>query len=126
MPDDARATYPPLNTLKPVAENLWIVDGPVIRFGFPWPKLPFPTRMTVIRLGSGVLFVHSPTPLTPSLRAEIERQGRVGFLVGPNPSITGGFPNGNRHSPMRKSIWRRASASRPARISISPDTRSRL
>jgi hypothetical protein len=84
MHDDVRSTYPPLNTLKPVADDLWIVDGPVIRFGLPWPKLPFPTRMTVIRLGSGELFVHSPTPLTPSLRAEIERQGRVRFIIGPN------------------------------------------
>ena len=24
---DAEATYPPLNTLKPVAPDLWIVDG---------------------------------------------------------------------------------------------------
>ena len=78
------ATYPPLDTLKPVAEDLWIVDGPVIEFGLPWPKYPFPTRMTVIRLGSGELFVHSPTPLTPSLRAEVERQGKVRYIVGPN------------------------------------------
>ena len=78
------ATYPPLDTLKPVAEDLWIVDGPVIEFGLPWPKFPFPTRMTVIRLGSGELFVHSPTPLTPSLRAEIERLGKVRYIVGPN------------------------------------------
>ncbi len=78
------ATYPPLDTLKPVAEDLWIVDGPVIEFGLPWPKYPFPTRMTVIRLGSGELFVHSPTPLTPSLRAEVERLGKVRYIVGPN------------------------------------------
>jgi hypothetical protein len=54
------ATYPPLNTLKWVVENLWIVDGPIIRFGMPWPKLPFPTRMTVIRCRGGDLFIHSP------------------------------------------------------------------
>lgn len=40
--------------------------------------------MTVIRLGSGELFVHSPTPLTPSLRVETERQGKVRFIIGPN------------------------------------------
>ena len=84
MHDHARATYPPLNTLKPVVDNLWIVDGPVIEFGFPWPKFPFPTRMTVIRLSTGDLFVHSPTPLTPDLRAEVERLGPVRFIVGPN------------------------------------------
>ncbi len=84
MPSDALATYPPLNTLKRVADEIWIVDGPVIRFGIPWPKYPFPTRMTAIRLASGDLFIHSPTPLTPSLRAEIERAGKVRFIVGPN------------------------------------------
>jgi hypothetical protein len=36
MGKDAHATYPPLNTLKPIAPNVWIVDGPVIRFGFAW------------------------------------------------------------------------------------------
>ena len=38
-------------TLKPIATNVWIVDGPTLRFGMPWLKIPFPTRMTVIRIG---------------------------------------------------------------------------
>ena len=80
----AYVTYPPLNTLKDIADNVWIVDGPAIRFGMPWPKFPFPTRMTVIRLASGELFIHSPTPLTPSLKGEIDRKGKVRFIVGPN------------------------------------------
>jgi hypothetical protein len=84
MPNDESATYSPINTLKRVADNIWIVDGPVIRFGMPWPKFPFPTRMTVVRLISGELFVHSPTPLTPSLREKIEREGNVRFIIGPN------------------------------------------
>lgn len=83
MTAEAGATYPPLNTLKVVAENVWIVDGPLIRFGIPWPKMPFPTRMSVIRCGGG-LFLHSPTPLTPALRGEIERAGRPRWIVGPN------------------------------------------
>lgn len=77
------ATYPPLNTLKPVAENIWIVDGPVIRFGMPGLKMPFPTRMTVIRAG-GDLFIHSPTTLTRGLKTEIERAGRPRWIIGPN------------------------------------------
>ncbi|MPZ36805.1 MAG: DUF4336 domain-containing protein [Rhizobiales bacterium] len=77
-------TYPPLNTLKPVAEDVWIVDGPLIRFGMPWPKMPFPTRMTVIRLAGDNLFIHSPTPLVGDLRAQIERCGRPRWIVGPN------------------------------------------
>lgn len=77
-------TYPPLNTLKPVAENVWIVDGPAIRFGVAWPKMPFPTRMTVIRLGDDRLFIHSPTELVESLRSEIAGIGAPTWLVGPN------------------------------------------
>jgi Domain of unknown function (DUF4336) len=77
-------TYPPLNTLKPVAENVWIVDGPTIRFGMPWPKMSFPTRMTVVRLARRRLFIHSPTPLTPELHADIETHGRPRWIVAPN------------------------------------------
>lgn len=84
MHDGEQVTYPPLNTLKPVADDLWIVDGPIIRFGMPWPKMPFPTRMTVIRLNGGDLFIHSPTPLVPELRAEIEKAGKPRWIVGPN------------------------------------------
>lgn len=79
-----RTPYPPLNALKPVAENVWIVDGPTIRFGMPWPKMPFPTRMTIIRIGEGALFVHSPTLLTDGLKAEIAKVGKVRHIVGPN------------------------------------------
>lgn len=77
------ATYPPLNTLKPVAGNIWIVDGPVIRFGVPGLKMPFPTRMTVIRVG-GDLFIHSPTILTRGLKTEVESLGRPRWIIGPN------------------------------------------
>ena len=71
--------YPPLDTLKPVADNLSIVDsGPL----GSWMRLPI--RMTVIRLSSGALWLHSPTRLTPGLRSEIDALGAVGNLVAPN------------------------------------------
>jgi len=62
MLHETSPTYPPLNTLKPVADEVWIVDGPMIRFGIPGFKMPFPTRATIIRLAGKDLFVHSPTP----------------------------------------------------------------
>lgn len=40
--------------------------------------------MTVIRLGSGALFLHSQTPLPPGLWAAVEGLGRVRSIVGPN------------------------------------------
>jgi hypothetical protein len=83
MINRANFTYPPLNTLKPVAENIWVVDGPVIRFGPRWLNMPFPTRMTVMRLSAGLL-IHSPTLLTSGLKSEIEGVGRVRWIAGPN------------------------------------------
>lgn len=77
------STYQPLDTPKPVAENAWIVDGPVIRFGMPWPKMPFPTRMTILGVNDD-LMIHSPTPLSPALKKEIENVGRVRWIIGPN------------------------------------------
>jgi hypothetical protein len=37
--------YEPINTLKPVGERLWVVDGPIVRMAFPGGSMPFPTRI---------------------------------------------------------------------------------
>jgi hypothetical protein len=76
--------YAPLNVLKPVAPDLWIVDGPVITFARVGLKLPFTTRMTVIRLSNGDLFLHSPVEYAPELRYALEAFGPIRFLVAPN------------------------------------------
>lgn len=81
------APYQPINTLKAIADDLWIVDGPEITMAFPWFKAlgaPFTTRMTVIRLPDGGLWIHSPTPITDSLANELNGIGRVNALVAPN------------------------------------------
>jgi hypothetical protein len=83
MHDEQLATYPPLNTLKPVADDIWIVDGPLIRFG-PVLKVPFPTRASIIRLAGGDLLVHSPTPLDAALKVEIDEIGTPRWIIGPN------------------------------------------
>lgn len=75
--------YRPINTLKPVCDDVWIVDGPAVKFGFGWPKFTFTTRMTIVRLGTK-LFVHSPTELIEPLRAELEDLGSIEWLVEPN------------------------------------------
>lgn len=72
--------YEPLNTPKPVAPDLWVIDGPAVRFH----GLPFSTRATVIRLENGDLWVHSPTPRTDALRSELENLGPVRHLIAPN------------------------------------------
>ena len=69
--------YEPTDTLKPLAEGVWVVDsGPLYRV--------IPLRMTVIRLTDGTLLLHSPTPPTPQLCAELDALGRITALVAPN------------------------------------------
>lgn len=83
----AYALYEPVNTLKAVADDVWIVDGPEIRMTYPWLpffSVPFPTRMTIVRLADGALWVHSPTPLPDALARAVDELGRVAFLVAPN------------------------------------------
>jgi Domain of unknown function (DUF4336) len=84
MLHEDQLTYPPLSTLKPVADDVWIIDGPVIRFGPALLRMPFSTRATIIRLPGAALFVHSPTPLAPELQAQIADIGQPRWIIGPN------------------------------------------
>ncbi|MFB2938247.1 hypothetical protein ACE1B6_23620 [Aerosakkonemataceae cyanobacterium BLCC-F154] len=59
--------YEPIATLKPVDENIWIVDGPIVRMAMYGTSIPFPTRMTIVRLNNGDLWCHSPIELTQKL-----------------------------------------------------------
>ncbi len=72
--------YEPLNALKEHGDNIWIVDGPVIKFY----GMPFPTRMTVIRLQNGDLVLHSPCALTDDLKVAVSALGKVRHLISPN------------------------------------------
>jgi hypothetical protein len=72
--------YEPLDIPKPVAPDIWIVDGPAVSFY----HMPFPTRATIVRLADGGLWVHSPTRLTDDLAARVDALGPVRHLVAPN------------------------------------------
>lgn len=79
MNDDA-LLYPPLNVLKKVANDVWIVDsGPIRPLG-----MRLPIRMTVIRLADGGLLLHSPTEFHADLKSELEQMGPISHLVAPN------------------------------------------
>lgn len=67
--------------LKPHGQDIWIADGPDVTafLGFHYP-----TRMAVIRLAGGGLFVWSPTALSDDLRAGVNALGDVRYLVAPN------------------------------------------
>lgn len=72
--------YEPLNTLMAIGDDIWIVDGPMIKFY----GMPFPTRMTVIRLQNGDLMLHSPCALTDDLKMAVSKLGTVKHLISPN------------------------------------------
>ncbi|WP_312162097.1 DUF4336 domain-containing protein [Phenylobacterium sp.] len=66
--------------LAPFGEDIWVADGPVTSVaGFHYP-----TRMVVIRLEGGALFLWSPTRISDELRAEVEALGQVRYLIAPN------------------------------------------
>jgi hypothetical protein len=69
-----------MTSLAPFGENIWVAEGPTVSFyGFPYP-----TRMVIVRLMNGQLFVWSPIALDQTLRANVDRLGTVAYLVSPN------------------------------------------
>lgn len=72
--------YEPLCELKSVGPDIWIADGPWIKFY----GVPFPTRMTVIRLANGDVWVHSPIAMTNDLARSVSELGPVRHLIAPN------------------------------------------
>ena len=66
--------------LQPFGEGIWLADGPPAHVaGFAYP-----TRMAVIRLAGGGLFIWSPVALTDALRTAVEVLGDVHHIVAPN------------------------------------------
>jgi Domain of unknown function (DUF4336) len=63
-----------------IARDIWIADGPCV----PFLGIPYPTRMTVVRLSDGSLWIWSPIHLTEQLSAELNQHGAVRHLVSPN------------------------------------------
>lgn len=66
--------------LEQFGEDIWIASGPVVTS----MAFRYPTRMAVIRLASGKLFIWSPVAISPELRAEVDALGEVSFVIAPN------------------------------------------
>ena len=73
----ASSLYEPINVYKPLAPDIGIVDGPFeyLTAGGVRLPLPFTTRMTVIRLSNGELFLHSPIKFDRGLAEELREFG---------------------------------------------------
>jgi hypothetical protein len=65
--------------LDALADDVWTVTRPLRFFG-----VEVGTRMTVVRLAGGGLFVHSPVALDPALREAVDALGPVTAIVAPN------------------------------------------
>jgi len=66
--------------LKEFGPSLYVVEGPTVSFfGFPYP-----TRMAVVRLSDGDLWVWSPVALTDELANSVKAIGPIRYIVSPN------------------------------------------
>jgi Domain of unknown function (DUF4336) len=65
--------------LRKIANNLWVQDDAMKMMG-----MSLDLRMTVAKLSSGELWIHSPTPLSPELTKQIDLVGKVAYIVGPS------------------------------------------
>lgn len=68
-----------MSGLTSIADKLWIAAAPTRFLCFE-----VGTRMTLVRLGDGRLWLHSPIPMDAALLAEIRALGDVAFIVCPN------------------------------------------
>lgn len=66
--------------LKPLGLDLWFADGGIVRFhGFAYP-----TRMVIVRLASGGLWLWSPVEKSAAIEDEVRALGPVRHIVSPN------------------------------------------
>ncbi len=72
--------------MSPVAwgQNIWTVDGPEVNYRLAGVTIPCPTRMTVVKLADGTLWLHSPVCYSAPLAMELDALGPVSVLVAPN------------------------------------------
>jgi hypothetical protein len=60
--------------------HLYIANGPPVSF----LGIPYPTRMAVVRLANGDLWIWSPIALSPGLESALDALGPVRQIVSPN------------------------------------------
>ena len=66
--------------LREFGPSIWVAEGPTVSFfGFAYP-----TRLALIKLADGGLFVWSPIALSPALKRGVDALGPVRFLISPN------------------------------------------
>lgn len=69
-----------METLQEIGQDIWTADGPPIDLFAP---IKFPSRMVVVRLGDGALWINSPVPASEAEMAYLARIGTVRYLIAP-------------------------------------------
>lgn len=88
-------------SLQKLADGIWLLDGDAISF----LTFPYEIRATIIDIGGGALFIHSPVQLSAANQLK-ELPGQVKYIVSPNKlhSLFLGewkkaFPQANLYAP---------------------------
>jgi hypothetical protein len=66
------------------SENIWTVEGPEVGYRLAGVTIPCPTRMTVVKLTDGSLWLHSPVMHATNLDNALSELGPISALVAPN------------------------------------------
>jgi hypothetical protein len=70
-----------MSALQAFAQNIWTVEGPIV-----WDMgLEFPTRMAVVKLSDGSVWISSPVPASFQTLQSIAALGTVRFLIAATP-----------------------------------------
>jgi hypothetical protein len=67
--------------LQEFANGIWLADGPVVRDMGAY----FTTRMTIVKLSDGSIWISSPVPLSFAVLKEISELGNVRYLIAATP-----------------------------------------
>jgi hypothetical protein len=67
--------------LQEFADHVWLVDGPIVRDMGTF----FTTRMTIVKLADGSLWIESPVPVSFATLNEISELGQVRYLLAATP-----------------------------------------
>lgn len=70
-----------MSKLQSFGQNIWTMTGDDVRM---FKVVPFTTRMTVVRLASGEVWLHSPVRPTAERQSAVDALGPVEHLVAPN------------------------------------------
>lgn len=65
--------------LKQISSQIWHAEQ-----NFVISSIPVTSRMTIVKLADGSLWVHSPIECSTQLKQEIEQLGKVKYVVAPN------------------------------------------